>query len=710
VTGNRGSNDVSVLLGAGNGTFEAAMSFGAGPGSRTVAAADFNNDGLLDVATGNEASATATVLSNSTVFTRAAFSFDRRIVGTPTTTAHGSATVGLADFNEDGKLDAATSGEMVAGREGVAVILSSGTTTRVNAPGYVNDLAARDLNRDGHADLVLVTGYPGTITTYFGNGSGQFPTSVATAASFFINQFTAADVNGDAKTDLVAWGWWGNPAAGQAQIFLGVGNGRFTAGQTLAVPLERNAITDIADVNRDGALDLLVPSRASGGATLQLWLGDGRGTFSSGAPIVLSRWFSTSDAAIGDLNHDGYPDLIATGSRDENWESAIVLGGAAGFGDPDYIAAFDLHFELADINLDGHVDVVGTGGDIDGAGIWHGRGNGTFAASEQFDYGANEMVVADFTGDGLLDILSPWSDNSIALLVNERNDANRPPVANAGPDRSVKYEDQFTEEENGVGLLAQGSDPDLHAVRFEWRNAKGELLSATPELQLPVLASGTYELFITVFDGRGGETRDSMILTIVPLKEIVLHLKNGSADGSWVFVNDATAASDTRASDPNRGAPKAAAPQAHPTNLAIVSFIADPSQTYKVWVRLKADGNHWANDSLFLQFSGAENASGSPVFAVGTTAGLDVNLEECSGCGISGWGWRDDAWGQRGVAPSATRLRFSRSGGYIMIQTREDGVSIDQIVLSSEKYVTTRPGAVKNDATILPATEWPYRQ
>ena len=257
-------------------------------------------------------------------------------------------------------------------------------------------------------------------------------------------------------------------------------------------------------------------------------------------------------------------------------------------------------------------------------------------------------------------------------------------------------------------LIAQGSDPDLHAVRFEWRNANGELLiSHGEEVELPILPSGTHEFFVTVFDGRGGETRDSMILTIVPLKEIVLHMKNGSAAGSWTIVNDASGASGARAYDPNRGAPKAAAPQASPTNYAIARFVADPSQTYKVWVRLKAEGNNWANDSVFLQFNGAEDASGNPVAPVGTTSGLDVNLEECSGCGISGWGWRDEAWGQRGVPPGATRLRFSRSNGYIVIQTREDGVSIDQIVLSSEKYVTTRPGAVKNDATILPATEWP---
>jgi hypothetical protein len=129
-----------------------------------------------------------------------------------------------------------------------------------------------------------------------------------------------------------------------------------------------------------------------------------------------------------------------------------------------------------------------------------------------------------------------------------------------------------------------------------------------------------------------------------------------------------------------------------------------------VWVRLKADGNNWANDSVFLQFAGADDPSGNAGAPVGTNSGLEVNLEECSGCGISGWGWRDDAWGQRGVAPSGTRVRFSGSHVSITIQTREDGVSIDQIVLSSERYVTTRPGAVKNDTTMLPATVWPYRQ
>ena len=129
------------------------------------------------------------------------------------------------------------------------------------------------------------------------------------------------------------------------------------------------------------------------------------------------------------------------------------------------------------------------------------------------------------------DILFPWSNNAIAVLANERNATNTPPIANAGPDRSVNYEQQFQEEYQGVFLSAQGSDPDRHAVRLEWRDANGDLLSTESEILLPVLASGTYEFFVTVFDGRGGETRDSIVLTIVPLKEIVLHLKDGRRTG-----------------------------------------------------------------------------------------------------------------------------------------------------------------------------------
>jgi len=107
---------------------------------------------------------------------------------------------------------------------------------------------------------------------------------------------------------------------------------------------------------------------------------------------------------------------------------------------------------------------------------------------------------------------------------------------------------------------------------------------------------------------------------------------------------------------------------------------------------------------VWIQITGAVDGAGNPIGAPGTTSGIEINLEECSGCGVSGWGWRDEAWGQRGAIGSLT-LRFPKGGFQsLKFQTREDGVSIDQFVLSAEKYRTARPGAVKNDATILPPT------
>lgn len=119
-------------------------------------------------------------------------------------------------------------------------------------------------------------------------------------------------------------------------------------------------------------------------------------------------------------------------------------------------------------------------------------------------------------------------------------------------------------------------------------------------------------------------------------------------------------------------------------------------------MRLKAQDNRGSNDSIWVQFTSAVDVNGNPNYRIGTTEGLAVNLEECLGCGVSGWGWEDDGWGA--VNKNGTLLRFQRPHQRIRIQVREDGVSVDQIVLSAVKYRTTRPGTAKNDTTILPET------
>src|SRR5205823_1051787 len=79
------------------------------------------------------------------------------------------------------------------------------------------------------------------------------------------------------------------------------------------------------------------------------------------------------------------------------------------------------------------------------------------------------------------------------------------------------------------------------------------------------------------------------------------------------------------AHDHNLGAPKVAQPSEAPANTVTIPFLADPNLTYKLWVRLKADDNFWANDSVWMQFSGALTVpSQDNVYRPGTTSGLSV--------------------------------------------------------------------------------------
>jgi hypothetical protein len=310
--------------------------------------------------------------------------------------------------------------------------------------------------------------------------------------------------------------------------------------------------------------------------------------------------------------------------------------------------------------------------------------------------------VVDYNGDGLPDVITPGVYGAVTVKLNQRTGTNTNPTVTAGNDYTFSYGDQFVWDEFTVDAF--GSDVDQHRLSYQWTDAQGRVLSNLWWAYPGVLNVGRHEFFVTVWDGRGGTAQDSVVLTVTPQKEIVLHVaENAQTVGNWSRAADTTAASGSVLRDVDNGAPKVTTPLADPSGYSEFGFYADPSQTYKLWVRLKATGDRWSNDSLWLQFSGAVDQNGR-TFELGSTSGIEVNLEECSGCGVSGWGWRDDAWGQAG-AMSALTLRFPQ-GGYqrIRVQTREDGVSIDQIVLSSEKYLTTRPGAVKNDATILPAT------
>jgi hypothetical protein len=184
-----------------------------------------------------------------------------------------------------------------------------------------------------------------------------------------------------------------------------------------------------------------------------------------------------------------------------------------------------------------------------------------------------------------------------------------------------------------------------------------------------------------------------------PNRDVVLHAADARLTGNWRRQADATAASGTRAWNPNANLPKRTAALATPADHVELTFTAEPGRPYRLWIRGKAENNYWGNDSAFVQFSGSVNASGAPVFRIGTTSATEYNLESCSGCGVSGWGWEDNGWGNGVLGPA---LYFTAGPQTIRLQVREDGLSFDQIILSPERFLTAAPGAAKQDATIYP--------
>ncbi|WP_263357652.1 Ig-like domain repeat protein, partial [Acidicapsa ligni] len=199
---NGNNNTLSVLLGNGDGTFQAQITTLVGSHAPSaVAVADFDGDGILDVAvsitSGTAASSETAIFlgnGNGTFESLAAYSPAE------------SSSIAAADFNQDGIPDLVYSNH---GGNTVSVMLGNGDGTFQTAVPYtvgsnVGSVAVGDFNVDGNPDIVAPSGNlsGGTTAILFGNGDGTFQPQVSYAAAG--NGVAVADLNGDGLPDVVA--------------------------------------------------------------------------------------------------------------------------------------------------------------------------------------------------------------------------------------------------------------------------------------------------------------------------------------------------------------------------------------------------------------------------------------------------------------------------------------------------------------------------
>jgi regulation of enolase protein 1 (concanavalin A-like superfamily)/phosphatidylserine/phosphatidylglycerophosphate/cardiolipin synthase-like enzyme len=178
--------------------------------------------------------------------------------------------------------------------------------------------------------------------------------------------------------------------------------------------------------------------------------------------------------------------------------------------------------------------------------------------------------------------------------------------------------------------------------------------------------------------------------------------------GEWVAAADPTSPNGIKLSTPDNGVKNTTNALAAPVHYVDVPFTATGGTQYTLWLRLKALNNNKVSDSIYVQFSDAQ-ISGAAAYPTGTTSGLIVNLAtDSTGSSDMNWGWVDGAYW---LGQTAT-VTFPSTGTHTLrIQVREDGVQVDQIVLSPSRYFNAAascptscggaPGPVSNDTTIV---------
>src|SRR5215207_2558128 len=298
--GNVLHRNVSVLLNNGNGTFARAVNYLVDFNPESLAAADFNGDGKLDLAVGNflggptSAGTFSILIGNGNGTFQAAVT---QAVGTPF-------GIAATDLNADGKQDLVAAS---ASTDKVSVMLGNGNGTFQSPVTYPvgsapRTLAIADFNGDSKPDVVVTNSGGSSVSILIGNGNGTLQAAVNHELGQLPRGMSVGDFNGDTKPDLVV----AAVSAGAVLMLLGNGNGTFQGPVSYSTSGTEPVNLTVADFNGDNKLDV-VAVNAIAPHSFSILRGAGDGTLLA-ADVKTARNNSFTPIA-SDFDADGKADL-----------------------------------------------------------------------------------------------------------------------------------------------------------------------------------------------------------------------------------------------------------------------------------------------------------------------------------------------------------------------------------------------------------------
>lgn len=296
-----------------------------------------------------------------------------------------------------------------------------------NAGFPPKDIAVGDVNRDGKADLVTIDRGNSVIKVFLNDGRGNFPAAnmrFYQCGTTTATQPTLVDLNRDGALDIVV----PQLSGGSVGVFLNNGNGTFQnrVGYTCGTAV--NQVT-VGDFNRDGSTDIALAEYTSTGYdSVRVLLNNGNGTFRQGSLYRLTNQFQNDFNVVsitaGDVNSDGKLD-VAVNIADQRTIAILYGNGDGSFRAGTSVSVTDARLQdirLVDINSDGKVDLLFAKASLNKMSVGLGNGAGGFTFRD-YNVGGTPVSfeVADINRDGVLDIItSNQSGDSVTLLRGQR--------------------------------------------------------------------------------------------------------------------------------------------------------------------------------------------------------------------------------------------------------------------------------------------------